>query len=54
LPTDRKGRFKKDHRFRLRKVAIWPPASYFGRVNVITIMDSIPSCPFVSFVDKRT
>jgi len=40
LPTDRKGRFKKAHRFTLTEVALWPPKSYFGRVQVLTVMDS--------------
>ena len=41
LPCDRQGRFKKAHRFQLTDVAIWQPKTYFGRVQVITIMDSI-------------
>ena len=40
MPTDRKGRFKKAHRFALSEVALWPPRSYFGRVQVLTVMDA--------------
>lgn len=39
LPTDRRGRFKKANRFTQTEVALWPPQTYFGRVQVITVMD---------------
>lgn len=40
LPFDRYGRYKKDHRFRLVELAVWPPRSYFGRVQVISVLDA--------------
>jgi len=40
LPVDRFGRYKKAHRFYLADVAIWQPRTYFGRAQVITVLDS--------------
>lgn len=39
LVTDRYGRYKKDHSFHLSEIAVWPPKSYFGRVQVISVVD---------------
>lgn len=39
LPVDKKGRFKKAHRFQLSETAIWQGHTYFGRVQVISVMD---------------
>lgn len=39
LPFDRHGRYKKDHRFCMNELATWPPKSYFGRVQMISILD---------------
>ena len=43
LPIDTRGRFKKTHRFRFTDAAIWQPKTYFGRVQVITVMDEVQS-----------
>jgi hypothetical protein len=42
LPFDRYGRYKKDHRFTMTELALWPPKSYFGRVQVISVLDAKP------------
>jgi hypothetical protein len=42
-PVNRKGQYKKRHRFTISKVAIWQPQTYFGRVNVISIFDDLVS-----------
>lgn len=38
-PVDKDGRFKKAHRFQLVDLALWQPQTYFGRAQVITVMD---------------
>lgn len=40
MPVNKVGEFKKAHRFKLSGVAVWQPRTYFGRVQVITVMDS--------------
>lgn len=40
LPVDNKGQFKKSHRFKLTEIAIWQPRTYFGRAQVISVMDN--------------
>lgn len=39
MPIDNQGRFKKNHSFTLTEVAIWQPRTYFGRAQVISVMD---------------
>ncbi len=39
LPSDKFGRYKKDHTFELTEVLVWMPRTYFGRVNVISVFD---------------
>ena len=41
LPVDKVGRFKKDHEFALSDLAVWQPKTYFGRVQVICVLDRI-------------
>jgi len=41
LPVDRQGQFKKSHAFWLVEVAVWQPRTYFGRVQVISVMDRL-------------
>ena len=40
MPIDRQGRFKKAHRFRLSELAAWQPRTYFGRAQLISVLDS--------------
>jgi hypothetical protein len=40
-PLDRYGRFKKSHRFNLTEMAVWQPRTYFGRAQVISVMDAV-------------
>lgn len=39
MPIDNQGRFKKNHDFTLTEVVIWQPRTYFGRAQVISVMD---------------
>ncbi len=39
LPDDRRGRYKKDNSFKRVDTVIWPPVTYFGRVQVISVFD---------------
>lgn len=39
MPVDKYGRYKKNHQFTLTDVYLWQPRTYFGRVNVISILD---------------
>lgn len=41
LPVDKERRFKKCHDFTLTDAAIWQPQTYFGRVQVISVMDRV-------------
>ena len=41
LITNKEGRFKKKHAFRLTNVYVWQPKTYFGRANVISVLDKI-------------
>ena len=41
LITDKNGRFKKDHRFILTNLYVWQPKTYFGRANIISVLDKI-------------
>ena len=45
LPIDRKGQFKKAHRFTLTELAAWQPRTYFGRAQLIAVMDVDESQP---------
>jgi hypothetical protein len=38
MPVDPHGRYKKLHAFTLRAVLIWQPRTYFGRVQVISVL----------------
>lgn len=42
MPLNKDGLFKKEHRFQLADLALWQPRTYFGRVQVITVMDHNP------------
>jgi hypothetical protein len=46
IPADRDGRYKKCHRFQLSNLAVWQGQTYFGRVQVISIFDSVQSLLF--------
>jgi hypothetical protein len=39
IPADKQGRFKKDHSFKLSGVYVWAPKTYFGRAQVISVLD---------------
>ncbi len=41
LITDKEGRFKKKHAFKLTDVYVWQPKTYFGRANVISVLDKL-------------
>lgn len=41
MPIDNNSRFKKSHAFELSEVAIWQPQTYFGRVQVISVLDRV-------------
>ena len=43
MPTDKYGRYKKRNAFTLSRVYIWQPKTYFGRVQVISILDKAES-----------
>jgi hypothetical protein len=40
-PVDQHGRFKKSHRFHLVELAAWQPQTYFGRAQLISVMDCV-------------
>lgn len=40
MPVDSAGRFKKAHRWSVSGVYVWQPRTYFGRVQVITVLDA--------------
>lgn len=40
-PVDKSGRFKKDHQFVLTDLYNWPPKSYFGRMQIVSVFDRI-------------
>lgn len=42
IPGDIKGRYKKDHNFKISELYVWQPRTYFGRVNVLSIWDNKP------------
>ncbi len=42
IPADPEGRWKKWHKFELSAAYIWQPRTYFGRVQVISVFDSLP------------
>ncbi len=39
MPVDSQGRWKKFHEFELSGVYVWQPRTYFGRVQVISVLD---------------
>lgn len=41
IPVDNNSRFKKSHRFQLSEIAVWQPRTYFGRVQVISVLDAV-------------
>ena len=41
MPVDRYGRFKKSHRFRLKEISAWQGQAYFGRAQLITVMEAV-------------
>jgi hypothetical protein len=43
IPVDKDGRFKKSHRFRLAELFAWQPKTYFGRAQLIAVMDCTSS-----------
>lgn len=44
LPVDHEGRWKKWHKFSLTGLYLWQPRTYFGRVQVISVLDSLDDC----------
>lgn len=46
IPVDSNSRFKKSHRFQLSEIAVWQPKTYFGRVQVISVMDCVQTSLF--------
>lgn len=46
IPVDSNSRFKKSHRFQLSEAAIWQPQTYFGRAQVISVMDCVQRSMF--------
>ena len=41
LPVNAHGQWKKLHSFELRDVYVWQPKTYFGRVQVISVLDKV-------------
>ena len=41
IPVDRRSRFKKNNAFMLSELVAWQGKSYFGRAQIITIMDRV-------------
>ena len=39
MPTNPDGQYKKMHAFELSQVLVWQPRTYFGRVQVISVLD---------------
>lgn len=39
MPGDMKGRYKKNHSFKISQLYVWQPRTYFGRVNVLSVFD---------------
>jgi ubiquinone/menaquinone biosynthesis C-methylase UbiE len=39
IPINSRGDFKKSHKWELRELYLWQPKTYFGRVQVISIID---------------
>lgn len=39
MPIDMAGRFKKSHAWVLSSVYVWQPRTYFGRVQVVSVLD---------------
>ena len=39
MPVDMAGRFKKSHAWVLSSVYVWQPRTYFGRVQVVSVLD---------------
>ena len=45
LPCTKNGRYRKaQEKFSLSNVYVWPPRTYFGRVQVISVFDRIQTC----------
>lgn len=42
IPVNPKGYYKKAHRFHLSHLYVWPPKTYFGRANQISVFDCSP------------
>jgi hypothetical protein len=40
LPVDHEGRWKKWHKFSLSALYIWQPRTYFGRAQIISVLDA--------------
>ena len=41
MPADRRGRWRKLHKFRMAAVYAWQPKTYFGRAQTITVFDAL-------------
>lgn len=41
MPVDRYGRFKKSHRFRVKEISAWQGRAYFGRAQLITVLETM-------------
>lgn len=46
IPVDSNSRFKKSHRFQLTELAVWQPQTYFGRAQLISVMDCVQPMMF--------
>lgn len=41
IPVNKNGQFKKKHAFVLVELAAWQPRTYFGRAQMISVMDHV-------------
>lgn len=41
IPSDRHGRWRKFHKFRMAAIYAWQPKTYFGRAHLITVFDAL-------------
>ena len=44
VPVDAEVNFKKDHSWKVTSVHLWQPRTYFGRADVITVLDRGAPC----------
>ena len=43
IPADKHGRYKKDHQFVMSDISAFQPQTYFGRANIISVFDALPT-----------